>query len=62
MKYIFHTDLEHVTTAVRAILRHKESDSEAKLAATEFTFIDGSVEVYHTKKNKDSYTVWGPTK
>lgn len=61
MKYIFHTELKDVRMAARAIELHQQNNPDQELSGVEFTYTNGDKENYHTKKNKNSYSVWGPT-
>jgi hypothetical protein len=61
MKYIFHTKLKDVAAAARAIELHEKNYPDVELSGVEFTFASGNKENFSTKKNKNSYSVWGPT-
>lgn len=61
MKYIFHTELKDVAMATRAIKFHQENYPDQQLSAVGYTYTSGEKEYFHTRKNKNSYSVWGPT-
>lgn len=56
MKYIFHVDFEDIPLATRTIKHHLKQKQEH--CCMEYTLVGGEVQVYASKRNKDSYSVW----